>query len=74
MSQAEKLYGLVENKQTMLNIADSQTILLSIDGERFSLFEGTTISSRRWLDMENGITGRSVRLRSFQGKEVEITI
>ena len=74
MSQAEKLYGLVENKQTMLNIADSQTILLSIDGERFSLFEGTTISSRRWLDMENGITGRSVRWRSFQGKEVEITI
>jgi alpha,alpha-trehalose phosphorylase len=58
----------------MLNIVDTQTILLFIDGERFSLFEGTTISNRRWLDMENGLTGRSIQWRSSQGKEVEITI
>ncbi len=74
MKQAEKLYGLVEDKQTMLNVVDTQSIELVMDGERFSIFEGTTINSRRWLDMENGITGRSVIWRSPKGKEVEITI
>lgn len=74
MRQAEKLFGLVEDKQTMLNVADTQTIELMLDGEKFSLFEGTVIRSRRWLDMENGITGRSVIWRSKQGKELEITI
>lgn len=74
MKQAEKLYGLVEDKQTMLNIVDSQSINLMIDGERFNMFDGTLLQSRRWLDMEAGITGRTVIWRSPRGKEVEITI
>jgi alpha,alpha-trehalose phosphorylase len=74
MKQAEKLFGLVEDKQTMLNVADTQTIYVTIDGERFSLFEGTTISSKRRLDMEKGITVRKVVWRSPKGKEVEIVI
>jgi len=74
MKQAEKLYGMVETKQTILNIADAQTIYLIIDGEMFSLFEGTTLQSTRWLDMEKGITGRSIVWRSKSGKEVEIII
>jgi alpha,alpha-trehalose phosphorylase len=74
MRQAEKLYGMPEIKQTMLNVADTQTIYLSIDGERFCMFEGTTLSSKRFLDMEKGITGRRIVWRSPQGKEVEINI
>lgn len=74
MPQAERLCGLVEEKQTMLNVADSQTIRLSVDGESFSLFEGRVLKSRRWLDMENGITGRSVLWRSPKGNEVELTV
>ncbi|MDF2943295.1 MAG: treP [Herbinix sp.] len=74
MRQAEKLFGLVEDKQTMLNVADSQTIHLIIDGETFSLFEGSAISSKRWLDMEQGITGRSIVWCSPAGKQVEIVI
>ena len=74
MRQAEKLYGMPEVKQTMLNVADTQTIYLSIDGEKFSVFEGTTLYSKRFLDMEKGITGRRIVWRSPQGKEVEINI
>ncbi len=74
MRQAEKLYGLTEDKQAMLNVADTQTIILWIDGERFDLFNGTILKSSRWLDMEAGITGRSIHWRSPLGKEVEIEI
>lgn len=74
MKQAEKLCGLVEEKQAMLNIADTQTVYLDIDGETFSLFEGEVLISRRWLDMEAGITGRSIHWRSPSGKEAEIVI
>lgn len=74
MSQAEKLYGLVEEKQTMLNVADTQTIFLYVEGERFSMYEGTVLSSKRWLDMEQGVSVRSVCWRSPGGREIELTI
>jgi alpha,alpha-trehalose phosphorylase len=74
INQAEMLYGLVEEKQTMVNIADTQTINLFIEGETFSMFTGTVLASKRWLDMNRGVTGRQVVWRSPLGKEVEITI
>ena len=72
--QAEKLYGLVQEKQTMLNIADTQYIRLFFDDEDFSMFNGTVLSSRRWIDMDKGITARQIVWRSPQGKEIDITI
>lgn len=72
-NQAECLYGLVQEKQTMLNVADTQSINVELDGERFSMFEGTVLESRRWVDMKNGISGRFVRWCSPLGKEIEIT-
>jgi alpha,alpha-trehalose phosphorylase len=74
MKQAEKLFGLVEEKQTMLNVVDTQGIKLYIDDEEFTMFEGTVLESARWLDMSQGVTGRKVLWRSPQGKEVEIVI
>ncbi|NLV21683.1 MAG: glycoside hydrolase family 65 protein [Syntrophomonadaceae bacterium] len=74
MKQAENLYGLVNEKQTMLNIADTQAIKLFIDNEPFSMFSGTVLSSRLWLDMDKGITVRKVVWRSPQGKELELTV
>jgi alpha,alpha-trehalose phosphorylase len=74
MKQAEKLYGLVEEKQTMLNVADTQSVLLIIEDEVFSLFKGKILRSKRWLDMEQGITGRTIVWKSPKGKEVEIII
>lgn len=74
MKQAEKLYGFVEEKQTMLNVADSQSIYLILENEVFSMFEGTVLESSRWLNMDEGYTGRRVVWKSPQGREVEIII
>jgi len=74
MKQAEKLFGLTEEKQTMLNVADTQGIRLFLDGEEFSMFAGETLESSRTLDMEKGTTRRRVMWRSPQGREAEITI
>lgn len=74
MKQAEKLCGMTEEKQTMLNVADSQSIVLHIGEETFSMFEGTVIESSRELQMEEGYTTRRVVWRSPKGKEVEIYI
>ncbi len=74
MKQAEKLCGLCEEKQTMLNVADPQGIKLKIEGENFSLFEGEVLESSRWLDMDEGYTARKVVWNSPSGKKVEILI
>lgn len=74
MTQAEKLCGLAEEKETMLNVADTQTIYVEINGQRFSMFEGTVLKSERMLDMQNGYTQRTVTWRSPSQEEVEIRI
>lgn len=74
MKQAEKLYGLPEEKQTMLNVADFQTIKIRIDNEEFSMFEGSVLKSRRFVNMQKGYTGRIVHWRSPDGKEIELLI
>ena len=55
-------------------VADTQGIYLSADGEEFSMFEGEVLSSRRYLDMEGGYTGREVTWRSPKGREMRITV
>lgn len=74
MNQAEKLYGLIEEKQTILNVADTQTIHLYIAGEKFSLFSGEIIKKTRTLDMKKGVTTREIVWRSPLGNEIQITI
>ncbi|MCR5000344.1 MAG: family 65 glycosyl hydrolase [Lachnospiraceae bacterium] len=74
MPQAEKLYGLCEKKQTMINVADTQGISFSADGEKLGMFEGEVISSVRSLDMKEGVTLRKVRLRSGKGHEFEVNV
>ncbi len=74
MKQAEKLCGLTEEKQTILNVVDTQGITLKIGEEVFSMFEGTVLESERIVDMEGGFTGRRIVWRSPSKKEVEIRI
>lgn len=74
MKQAEKLCGLCEEKQTMLNVADPQGIRLILGEEAFSMFEGTVEESSRYLDMAAGVSGRRIRWRSPGGKRVELHI
>ena len=72
MKQAESLCNLVEEKETMVNVADVQTMHLSFDGETFSLFSGEITNLIRTLDMEAGTTTRSMQWRSPHGHEVQI--
>ncbi len=72
MKQAEKLCGLVEDKEAMLNAADTQTIMLRVDGELFSLFSGEVEDVERTLDMDEGITERDVTWRSPGGKRIRL--
>ena len=74
MPQAEKLYGLCEKKQTMLNVADTQGIRVSMDGESFSMFEGSVLESERKLDMCAGVTERHVLWKSQGGYKYDINI
>lgn len=74
MNQAENLYGLANEKQTILNVADTQSIRLFVENKEFSLFAGHIISSSRVLDMQQGITIRNIIWDSPDGKTVEITI
>lgn len=74
MKQAEKLYGFVEEKQTIVNIADTQGICLYLGDEKFSMFSGKVLDSKRVLDMDNGFTQRIIHWRSEKGKEIIICI
>jgi alpha,alpha-trehalose phosphorylase len=74
MKQAEKLCGLIEEKQTMLNAADIQGIRLFIDGEEFGLWNGEVLEGSRTLDMDRGFTERRILWRSSGGREAEIVI
>ncbi|MDD2190086.1 MAG: glycosyl hydrolase family 65 protein [Eubacteriales bacterium] len=72
--RSENLYGLVTEKQTMLNVADTQSIKLWLEDEEFSMYRGTLLESRLFLDMVKGITVRHVVWRSPKGKVVELKI
>ncbi|MCR5788673.1 MAG: family 65 glycosyl hydrolase, partial [Lachnospiraceae bacterium] len=74
MKQAESLCHLVEKKQTMVNICDTQTIRLSVCGEEFLPAEGGVIEAERVLDMEEGYTERHTRWKSPSGKELSVRI
>lgn len=73
MKQAESLCNLIEEKQTMLNVADTQTIFLSVDGEVFDM-QKNECAALRVLDMDRGFTERRISYRSGSGKEFDIRI
>ena len=72
MKQSESLCNLIEEKDTILNVADVQTVRLCFDGEEFSMFSGEVLSAERSLDMDAGITERTVLWRSPSGREAEL--
>lgn len=72
MKQAESLCNLIEEKQTMLNVADTQSIDLYICGERFDMGTGELIKNQRILDMDNGFTSREIIWKSPLGNTVKI--
>lgn len=74
ISYGEKAYAFPETMQRIVNITDTQDINIKIDGENFSLFEGTIKSFNRFLNMKEGYYRREIWWLSPNGKELKITI
>ncbi len=74
MKQAEKLCNLVENKESMLNVADTQTIEVVFDGQKFSMADDPNCRYVRTLDMEKGITRREVDWTNKNGRQFHFNI
>jgi len=72
--QPENLFGLSNQEQIMVNVANTQTIKLYLDDEDFSMYKGTVLKSRLSLNMEKGVTVREVLWRSPSGREIHLNI
>lgn len=71
---AEKAFGFPEWEQKIVNVMDAQDIDIIIDGERFSMFDGTVKSFRRYINMAGGYYTREIRWISPGGKEIKLKI
>lgn len=74
MKQAESLCNLVEKKQTMINVCDTQTIRLSVNGEEFLPVKGGVSEANRILDMAEGYTERTTVWTSSSGRVIRVRI
>ena len=74
MPQAEPLYGLVNEKQTMINVAEVQSIKVYAAGELCSPFTGIRHEGGRTLDMSEGVTRRDLAWEGEHGGKVRMTI
>jgi alpha,alpha-trehalose phosphorylase len=68
----EKLFAFPELQQKLVNMIDSQTIFVELDGERFSLFDGEILSYERNLHLDKGMSERIIHWRSPKGNEVKL--
>jgi alpha,alpha-trehalose phosphorylase len=74
IAYGEKAYAFPETMQKIVNVIDAQSVDVIIEGEKFSLFEGTIKSFNRYLDMEKGFYKREIWWVSPKGKELKIEI
>jgi len=74
ITYGENCYGFPQVGETMINIFDAQGITLEIDGDEFSLFDGKVLKLERQLDIQKGISIRSVEWLSPKGHHLIIDI
>jgi len=70
----EKLYGFPEEKQTVVNAHDCQTVYIKAGDETMSLFRGRVLSFKRTLDMKTGVSRRQIEWESESGRCLRIDI
>lgn len=74
ITYGEKAYAFPETMQKIVNVIDAQSISVIVNGERFSLFEGTVKDFKRYLNMKEGYYCREIWWISPKGKELKIKI
>lgn len=70
----ENCYGFPQEGETIINVFDAQGITLTIDGENFSVFDGTVLKFDRRLDIKKGVSQRSIEWQSPKGHHLIIDI
>ncbi len=73
LPQAEKLYGLAEEKETLLNVADTQGIRLFAADAPLHCFDAS-VRGHRVLDMRAGLSVRECAWIAPNGGTLRITI
>lgn len=73
ITYGEKAYGYASHNERMVTVPNGKLIELYVDGERFSLEQGTIIDYQRSLDFRNAVLERRLTWRSPAGKTVQIT-
>jgi len=68
----ESAYGYAQNHQTILNLPDPKRIEFSVNGNPFSLNEGTVQSFVQSLDFVRGVMSRRVEWQAPDGSEVRV--
>ena len=74
MDQAENLCNLVTEKEALINVADTMTILCEIDGVPLDMTTGKIIEHTRILDMDKGITARKLIWENPEGKQIQLDV
>lgn len=73
MKQAEQLYGFPNKKEVILNVADTQTLHLYLNGEEVTAFSQGVRELTRILDMEKGTALRTFDWKSKEGQAVTVS-
>jgi len=74
LNYPERLYGFPEEAQRLVNLPDIQTMNLCVNGEVFSMTNGTILAYERILDTDEGVTRRKIRWKSGKENTFEIEI
>lgn len=72
INYSESAYGFPEIGETIVNVLDGQQVLIHIDGDVFSIFEGQVIDFNRYLDLDQGYCSRKVHWKSPKGHELQL--
>lgn len=74
ISYPEKMYGFTPTGETMVSVVDGQTTLIKIGGEDFRIDQGKMTDSKRYVDLEKGMTIREMTWTSPKGRVTRIKI
>ena len=70
----ELAFGFAQDHQTMLNLPDGRLIGFEVDGEAFSITEGTCVSWVRRLDLKKGVLERQLEWQLKSGRKIFLTV
>lgn len=74
ITYGEAAYGYAKNSQTICKLPNGKQLCFSIDGDWFSLDQGTTADHQRTFDMKQGLLIRQFTWESPAGKKVKVLI